>query len=98
MVTNCLLLMSVFLSTEVRLVRGGGVGRSWLFLWGRQRDVLQERPLGWAPVESVNFSPLPPVSGVKTCEDATSIGFPCPSVWDVIGMVTLWPLALVYLL
>lgn len=47
---------------------------------------------------NVSFSPVPPVSGVKTCEDATRSGFPCPSVWDVIGMVTLWPLALVYLL
>lgn len=41
-------------------------------------------------------SPASFISGVKVCEDVTRNGFSCPSVVDLLCVVTLWPLALVY--
>lgn len=39
-------------------------------------------------------SPASYTSDVKTCEDVARNGFPCPPVWGLLWVVTLWPLPL----
>lgn len=73
----------------VGLAEGGGAEELAVSL-GKEESCAPGASVGVGTSEKRELQSPPPVSAVKTCEDATSSSFPCPSVWDVIGMVTLW--------